>query len=93
MNGAVVWAGPNGAYGNLVAFQNDGYLVYLAHLETINVAIGQIVSAAQTIGTLGQTGNATGPHVHYAIYGPGGKALDPRLEFLPGQENLCPYTP
>ena len=47
--------------------------------------------AGEIVGTLGQTGNATGPHVHYGVYGPDGKAVDPRLVLLPGQESQCSY--
>jgi len=67
MAGKVVWAGENGPWGNLVVVENNGYQVYLAHLETINVTEGQILQSGETVGEVGSSGNSTGPHLHYGI--------------------------
>lgn len=67
MAGKVVWAGPNGPWGNLVVVENNGYQIYLAHLETIAVSQGQILRGGEIVGEVGSTGNSSGPHLHYGI--------------------------
>ncbi|MGO4461270.1 M23 family metallopeptidase [Streptomyces sp. M-16] len=71
--GTVVKAGPNGggdgpAYGNAVVIKhaNNTYSQY-AHLSKIQVRIGQKVSVAQQIALSGNTGNSSGPHLHFEI--------------------------
>ncbi|MFJ2111129.1 MULTISPECIES: M23 family metallopeptidase [unclassified Streptomyces] len=72
-NGTVVKAGPNGggdgpAYGNaiVVKHRNGTYSQY-AHLSKIKVNIGQKVRAGQQIALSGNTGNSSGPHLHFEI--------------------------
>lgn len=67
MAGKVVWAGENGPWGNLVVVENNGYQIYLAHLETIAVTEGQVLQSGSPVGEVGNTGNSTGPHLHYGI--------------------------
>ncbi|MFD8022768.1 M23 family metallopeptidase [Streptomyces lavendulae] len=71
--GTVVKAGPNGggdgpAYGNAVVIKhaNNTYSQY-AHLSKIQVRIGQKVSVHQQIALSGNTGNSSGPHLHFEI--------------------------
>ncbi|MGW6455291.1 M23 family metallopeptidase [Streptomyces sp. NPDC055078] len=71
--GTVVKAGPNGAgdgpaYGNAVVVKHDGntYSQY-AHLSQVNVKIGQQVKGGQKIALSGNTGNSSGPHLHFEI--------------------------
>ncbi|GAA3261942.1 hypothetical protein Slala03_59010 [Streptomyces lavendulae subsp. lavendulae] len=71
--GTVVKAGPNGggdgpAYGNAVVIKhaNNTYSQY-AHLSKIQVKIGQKVSVHQQIALSGNTGNSSGPHLHFEI--------------------------
>ncbi|ANW19705.1 M23 family metallopeptidase [Streptomyces clavuligerus] len=71
--GTVVKAGPNGggdgpAYGNAVVIKhsNNTYSQY-AHLSTIGVSVGQQVSGGQQIALSGNTGNSSGPHLHFEI--------------------------
>lgn len=68
MDGKVVHAGWNNqGYGNLVIVDNGTYKTYYAHLSSIPVAVGDSVTAGTTIGLSGNTGNSTGPHLHYEI--------------------------
>lgn len=68
MDGKVVYAGWNNqGYGNLVIVENGAYKTYYAHLSSIPVSVGDSVNAGTTIGLSGNTGNSTGPHLHYEI--------------------------
>jgi murein DD-endopeptidase MepM/ murein hydrolase activator NlpD len=68
MDGQVVHAGWNNqGYGNLVIVENGEYRTYYAHLSSIPVSMGETVEAGTTIGLSGNTGNSTGPHLHYEI--------------------------
>ncbi len=66
--GKVVYAGWNNeGYGNLVIVENGPYRTYYAHLSEIPVSVDQEVGAGEVIGLSGNTGNSTGPHLHYEI--------------------------
>jgi murein DD-endopeptidase MepM/ murein hydrolase activator NlpD len=68
MDGKVIHAGWNDqGYGNLVIVENGEYRTYYAHLSSIPVAVGDTVAAGTVIGLSGNTGNSTGPHLHYEI--------------------------
>lgn len=58
-------------YGNLVKIEHaGGYFTYYAHLSTMAVVIGQVVTRGQSIGTVGNTsapGNNITPHLHYEV--------------------------
>ncbi|MFE9560639.1 LysM peptidoglycan-binding domain-containing M23 family metallopeptidase [Streptomyces sp. NPDC006487] len=78
--GTVVSAGWGGAYGNEVVIRHeDGNYSQYAHLSQLSVSTGQSVSAGQTLGLSGATGNVTGPHLHFEIRtGPSyGSDIDP----------------
>lgn len=63
--------GSTNGYGNLVKIEHaGGYFTYYAHLNTMAVVAGQVVSRGQAIGTLGNTsrpGNNITPHLHYEV--------------------------
>jgi murein DD-endopeptidase MepM/ murein hydrolase activator NlpD len=68
MAGTVTYAGWNDeGYGKLVIVDNGNYQTYYAHLESIPVSVGQQVSSGEIVGLSGNTGNSTGPHLHYEI--------------------------
>jgi murein DD-endopeptidase MepM/ murein hydrolase activator NlpD len=50
---------------------SSGHVIYYTHMATVNVKVGQNVTAGQVIGTSGNTGCSSGPHLHFDIYGPG----------------------
>lgn len=67
--GTVTFAGWNiYGYGNLIVVNHgNGYETFYAHLNGINVVPGQIVYQGSAIGTSGNTGNSSGPHIHFEI--------------------------
>ena len=65
-DGVVEFAGTKGGYGNVVILRHHGqYATVYAHLSRITVRRGARVAQNDTIGAVGQTGWATGPHLHY----------------------------
>jgi murein DD-endopeptidase MepM/ murein hydrolase activator NlpD len=65
-DGVVEYAGPKGGYGNVVILRHHGqYATVYAHLSRVAVRRGARVAQNDTIGAVGQTGWATGPHLHY----------------------------
>ncbi|WP_149831162.1 M23 family metallopeptidase [Streptomyces tailanensis] len=83
--GTVVKAGGNGAgdgpaYGNAVVIKHgNGTFSQYAHLSKVNVSVGQIVKTGQRIALSGNTGNSSGPHLHFEIRTTAnyGSAIDP----------------
>ncbi|MEU6125482.1 M23 family metallopeptidase [Streptomyces sp. NPDC047123] len=83
--GTVVKAGPNGAgdgpaYGNAIVVKHgDGTFSQYAHLSQIDVRVGQSVGTGQRIALSGNTGNSSGPHLHFEIRKTAdyGSAVDP----------------
>jgi murein DD-endopeptidase MepM/ murein hydrolase activator NlpD len=66
--GRVIFAGPKGGAGNLVEVQHsNGYTTYYMHLSRVLVRSGQRVEQGQSIGLVGMTGLATGPHLDFRI--------------------------
>jgi peptidoglycan hydrolase-like protein with peptidoglycan-binding domain len=66
-----------GGYGNLVIIAHRaGMTSWYAHLARIRVRPGQCVVAGTPIGTVGSTGNSTGPHLHFELR-LRGAAIDP----------------
>lgn len=68
-NGVVVYAGWNNwGYGNVVVINHgNGWQTLYAHLDTVMVGCGQSVGQGNVIGTMGSTGNSTGPHLHFEM--------------------------
>jgi murein DD-endopeptidase MepM/ murein hydrolase activator NlpD/SH3-like domain-containing protein len=100
VNGIITGVGSNSLGGN-VAFLTDAernIRLYYAHLDRWNVSNGQHISVGDTIGFVGNTGNArtTGPHLHFGIYGFSDGATDPlpfiRLGRGPARQALLSTT-
>lgn len=53
--------------GNVLVIAHPGYVTTYSHLEAWTVAKGQVVSAGQRIGTIGNTGNSYGKHLHFEL--------------------------
>ncbi|WP_426354747.1 murein hydrolase activator EnvC family protein [Exiguobacterium sp. R-39] len=71
-SGTVITAGSGGPYGNHVMISHflDGqvYTTVYGHMNSLSVSAGQTVTQGQTLGTLGSTGNSTGPHLHFELH-------------------------
>jgi murein DD-endopeptidase MepM/ murein hydrolase activator NlpD len=79
----VEFAGVKGGYGNVVVLRHNGqYSTVYAHLSRIAVRRGARVAQTDTIGYVGQTGWATGPHLHYE-FRVAGQARNPLSIALP----------
>lgn len=71
---------------------NDGSKTLYAHLSTLLVAKGDTVRRGQPIGTQGNTGNSTGPHLHFELHLPNGSTPNP-LGYLPVPEDIYIHIP
>lgn len=81
--GVVISASYDGSYGNKVVVRHDdGTETWYAHLNTIESQVGQAVEAGTLIGTVGSTGNVTGPHLHLEVRPGGGEPVDPDTAFM-----------
>ena len=77
--GTVVSSSYQGSYGNCIMIDHGNGLVTLyAHMNERYVGVGTVVSQGDTIGTVGRTGNVTGPHLHIE-FRLNGQFMDPRL--------------
>ncbi|MDP2856211.1 MAG: peptidoglycan DD-metalloendopeptidase family protein [bacterium] len=74
------------AYGKFIVVRHDNYLTTLyAHLSLQSVSVGDIVKRGEIIGYTGNTGYATGPHLHFTVYfGP---------TFKMNKSSYCGLTP
>ncbi len=90
-SGRVTGVNTNNLGGKVVWFRPAGkdYTLYYAHLDEQNVTEGQVVNYGDTLGRMGNTGNAQGgpPHLHFGIYTSGG-AIDPYPFINPAIETL-----
>jgi murein DD-endopeptidase MepM/ murein hydrolase activator NlpD len=87
-DGTVVFAGWNGAYGQMVKVRhNSTYQTNYGHMSKIAVRVGQQVSQGQTIGYVGSTGLSTGPHLHYEMEKNGTK-INPLKEVFPPSQGI-----
>lgn len=77
-SGTILTAGTRGGYGNCVVIKHKlGYETLYAHLDSVAVYKGNKVQKGELIGTVGHSGNATGPHLHFEIK-QNGRYLNPR---------------
>lgn len=64
--GTVIFAGTEQGYGNYTCIDHGGgFATCYAHQSAILVSVGQVVTRGQEIGLVGETGYATGPHLHF----------------------------
>ena len=76
--GRIIFRGQKRGFGRLLIVDHGrGTTTYYAHLSDFAVGHGEAVGPGQTIGFVGQSGNATGPHLHFELR-EGGEPVDPR---------------
>ncbi len=88
--GKITFRGWQSGYGNVIVVQHGGrYSTLYGHMSRFagNLNVGQHVSQGQTIGFVGMTGLATGPHLHYE-FRVDGEHRDPLTVTLPKAEPL-----
>jgi murein DD-endopeptidase MepM/ murein hydrolase activator NlpD len=91
-NGRVAYAGVKGGYGNVVELRHSGaFSTVYAHLSRFApvAKAGARVAQGEVIGYVGQTGWATGPHLHYE-FRVDNVQRNPLTVALPGGEPLAP---
>jgi murein DD-endopeptidase MepM/ murein hydrolase activator NlpD len=82
-NGTVRSTEYAGAYGNrVIVALEDGTEVWYCHLNSFSVSAGETVTGGQQLGTVGSTGNSTGPHLHLEVRPGAGDAVDPYAALL-----------
>ena len=85
-DGVVALADSHYFAGNSVFVDHGGGLISMYfHLDTIAVAEGQSVGRGETLGTVGATGRATGPHLHFGLRWHGAR-IDPALLLGPVED-------
>ena len=89
-NGRIIFRGRRGGYGNVVIIRyNQHITMRFAHMSRFarGLHVGSRVNEGQTIGYVGMTGLATGPHVHYE-FRVDGQPRNPQTVTLPGAPPL-----
>lgn len=67
-SGTVTSASYSGNAGNLIVINHgNGLQTYYMHCNSMYVSAGQTVSKGQNIGSVGSTGNSSGPHLHFQV--------------------------
>ncbi|MEO0422179.1 MAG: M23 family metallopeptidase [Pseudomonadota bacterium] len=91
-SGVVVYSGPRYGYGNLVEINHGaGLVTRYGHNQKNLVAVGATVERGEQIALMGQTGRATGPHLHFEVHRDG-RAVDP-LAFINAKKDPTTSTP
>jgi murein DD-endopeptidase MepM/ murein hydrolase activator NlpD len=81
-DGTVSFVGPNGDYGLTVQVDHgDGLTTVFCHLDSALVRVGDPVRRGTSVGTVGNTGRTTGPHLHYEVW-LAGRPVDPSRYIL-----------
>jgi murein DD-endopeptidase MepM/ murein hydrolase activator NlpD len=76
--GEVVFVGNRGGYGTQIRVRHaDGTTSSYSHLSAAGVKVGDRVNGGAQIGAVGQSGNATGPHLHFELLDRQGRHMDP----------------
>ena len=74
--GRVTFSGWRGGFGNLVIITQGDTEYWYAHASQLHVEEGEMIAAGEVIARVGETGNTTGPHLHFEIR-IGGTPTDP----------------
>jgi murein DD-endopeptidase MepM/ murein hydrolase activator NlpD len=95
-DGFITQTGTNNLGGKIVFLSAGGspYSLYYAHLDSQFVSVGTRVKIGDTLGLVGNTGNAitTAPHLHFGIYARGAGSVNP-LPFINDRKEKIPGLP
>lgn len=81
-DGTVVRANFLSGSGNNIKLQHpDGSFSYYLHLSKFKVKVGQVVKQGDNIALSGNTGNSTGPHLHFSLANSQGVLVDPETMY------------
>lgn len=84
-DGVVTHSGWSSGYGRLIKIRHEfGIETRYAHLNAMDVTVGQRVSRGERIGAMGNSGRSTGPHLHYEVR-VGGAPVNPMIYIRAGQ--------
>lgn len=92
--GMVIYAGWQGGFGQHVVLDHGyGIRSHYSHLSAFHVRAGEMLEPGASIGAVGATGRATGPHLHFAITNADGNYVDPlRVLGLPFGPERSPHS-
>ncbi|WP_433265641.1 M23 family metallopeptidase [Actinosynnema sp. CS-041913] len=77
-DGVVIEAGSASGFGLWVKVEHsDGTVTVYGHVDTYSVRKGQVVQAGEQIARMGNRGFSTGPHLHFEVWNPDGKKINP----------------
>lgn len=86
-DGKVIFAGVQSGFGKFIKIRHSsGYVTAFAHLDSIDVKQGQIVTRGEQIGRMGSSGRSTGSHLHYEVR-LDGKNMNP-MTYLKAAQNV-----
>jgi murein DD-endopeptidase MepM/ murein hydrolase activator NlpD len=89
--GKVISAGYQSGYGNTVLIQHAGGIqTRYGHLDEVNVAVGDRVASESVLGTVGDSGRSTRPHLHFEVIRMG-HPMNPTLSFKSQVPVLDPH--
>lgn len=75
--GQVIFSGYHHGYGNVVGVKHDGEITTLyAHCWAVRVSVGDVIAEGTVVGYVGDSGRATGPHLHFEVR-VAGQSVDP----------------
>lgn len=78
VKGTVVISKYSESAGNMITVQTDsGWTVTFMHMESRAVSVGDQIEKGQYVGTSGNTGNSTGPHLHLQVHDAGDQPVNP----------------
>lgn len=76
--GTVIDSGPAQGFGNWIRIKHDdGAISVYGHMQSLDVAVGERVTAGQKIAGMGSLGFSTGSHLHFEIHPDGNTPVDP----------------
>jgi murein DD-endopeptidase MepM/ murein hydrolase activator NlpD len=78
MRGTVTSVEYAGHFGRrVIVTHEDGTETWYCHMSEFTVEVGDTVYAGDQVGSVGMTGNTSGPHLHFEVHPDGGEAVDP----------------